>query len=55
LEERSEGHIVNRDSGQPFNFGDLCVVRGGTFASDAAAYRAALDAVKALLGTSSSR
>ena len=50
LEERPEGHIVNRDSGQRFTFDDPCVIRGGTFASDPAAYRAALDAVKVLLG-----
>jgi dienelactone hydrolase len=55
LAERSEAHIVNRDSGQPFSLGDPCVLRGGTFGADPAAYRAALDAVKALLGTSSSR
>ncbi len=54
-EERSEGHIVNRDSGQPFSLDDPCVLRGGTFGADPAAYRAALDAVKVLLGTSTSR
>ena len=51
-EERSEGHVVNRDSGQPFNLDDPCVFRGGTFGPDPAAYRAALDAVEALVGTS---
>lgn len=54
-EERSEGHLVNRDSGQPFSLDDPCVLRGGTFGADPAAYRAALDAVKVLLGTSTSR
>ena len=48
-EERSEGHLVNRDSGQPFSVDDPCVFRGGTFGPDPAAYRAALQAVKALL------
>jgi dienelactone hydrolase len=50
-EERPEGHLVNRDSGQPFSLSDPCVVRGGTFGPDPAAYRAALQAVKALIGT----
>ena len=49
-EERPGGRIVNRDSGQPFGLDDPCVFRGGTFGSDAAAYRAARDAVKAVLG-----
>jgi dienelactone hydrolase len=48
-EERPEGYIVNRDSGQPFSLDDPCVFRGGTYGSDATAYRAARDAVKALL------
>jgi dienelactone hydrolase len=50
LEERSEGQIVNRDSGLPSSLDDPCVFRGGTFGADPAAYRAALDAVKVLLG-----
>jgi dienelactone hydrolase len=50
-EERSEGHLVNRDTGQPFSLDDPCVFRGGTFGPDPAAYRAALHAVKALVGT----
>jgi dienelactone hydrolase len=50
-EERPEGHLVSRDSGQPFSLSDPCVVRGGTFGPDPAAYRAALQAVKALVGT----
>ena len=50
-EERSEGHLVNRDTGQPFSISDPCVVLGGTFGPDPAAYRAALQAVKALVGT----
>lgn len=50
-EERAEGHLVNRDTGQPSSLDDPCVSRGGTFGSDPAAYRAALHAVKALFGT----
>jgi dienelactone hydrolase len=50
-EERPEGHLVNRDSGQPFSLDDPCVLRGGTSGPDPAAYRAALHAVKALVGT----
>jgi len=50
-EERPEGHLVNRDTGQPFSVDDPCVVRGGTSGPDPAAYRAALQAVKALVGT----
>jgi dienelactone hydrolase len=50
-EERSEGHLVNRDTGQPFSLDDPCVFRGGTFGPDPAAYRAALHAVKMLIGT----
>ena len=49
-EERVEGQMVNRDSGQPFSLDDPCVIRGGTFGPDPAAYRAALGAVKALVG-----
>jgi dienelactone hydrolase len=50
-EERPEGYLVNRDTGQPFSLSDPCVVRGGTSGSDPAAYRAALQAVRALVGT----
>jgi dienelactone hydrolase len=50
-EERSEGQVVNRDTGQPFSLDEPCVFRGGTFAPDPAAYHAALRAVKALIGT----
>jgi dienelactone hydrolase len=50
-EERSEGHLVNRDTGQPFSLADPCVFRGGTFGPDPAAYRAALHAVKTLIRT----
>jgi dienelactone hydrolase len=53
-EERSAGHLVNRDTGQPFSVDDPCVFRGGTFGTDPAAYRAAFDAVKALVGRSTS-
>jgi hypothetical protein len=48
-EERPEGHLVTRDTGQPISLGDPCVLRGGTIGADPAAYRAALQAVKALL------
>jgi dienelactone hydrolase len=50
-EERFEGYLVNRDTGQPFSLDDPCVFRGGTFGPDPAAYREALRAVKALVGT----
>ena len=50
-EERPEGHLVNRESGLPFSISDPCVVRGATIGSDPAAYRQALQAVKALVGT----
>jgi dienelactone hydrolase len=49
-EERPEGHLVNRDTGQPFSVDDPCVIRGGTSGPDPGAYRAALQAVKALVG-----
>jgi hypothetical protein len=39
-----------RDTGQSFSLDDPCVFRG-TFGADPAAYRAALHAVKALIGT----
>ena len=42
---------MNRDSGQPFSLDDPCVILGGTSGADPAAYRAALQAVKALVGT----
>ena len=41
---------MNRDTGQPFSVDDPCVVRGGTSGPDPGAYRAALQAVKALVG-----
>jgi dienelactone hydrolase len=50
VEERPEGHLVQRGTGQPFSLGDPCVALGGTSGADPAAYRAALQAVKALLG-----
>jgi dienelactone hydrolase len=50
-EERPKGQLVNRDTGQPFSVNDPCVFRGGTTGPDPAAYRAALQAVKALGGT----
>lgn len=49
-EERPEGQLVNRATGQPFSLDDACVTRGGSFGSDPAAYRAALQAVKTLVG-----
>jgi dienelactone hydrolase len=49
-EERPEGHLVTRDTGQPISLVDPCVLRGGTIGADPVAYRAALQAVKALLG-----
>ena len=50
-EERPEGQLVSRESGQPFGLSDLCVTLGGTSGPDPAVYRAALQAVKALVGT----
>jgi dienelactone hydrolase len=50
-EERPEGQLVSRDSGQPFSLADPCVVLGGSFDFDPAAYRQALQAVKALVVT----
>ena len=50
-EERPEGQLVSRDSGQPFSLTDPCVTLGGTSGADPAAYRSALQAVKALVGT----
>jgi dienelactone hydrolase len=48
--ERPEGRLVNRDTGQPLSIADPCMVHGGTAGPDPAAYRAALQAVKALVG-----
>jgi dienelactone hydrolase len=48
-EERPQGQLVNPDSGQAFGLRDPCVVLGGTAGPDPAAYRAALQAVKALV------
>ena len=42
---------MNRDTGLSFGLSDLCVILGGTSGADPAAYRAALQAVKALVGT----
>lgn len=50
-EERPEGRLVNRDTGQPFSPSDPSVTRGGTSGPDPAAYRAALQVVTALVGT----
>jgi dienelactone hydrolase len=49
FEERPEGHLVNRDTGQPFGLHDACVTLGGTSGPDPAAYREALQAVRALV------
>jgi len=49
-EERPEGQLVSRATGQPFSLDDPCVSRGGSFGPDPVAYRAALEAVKALVG-----
>jgi dienelactone hydrolase len=48
-EERPEGELVNRATGLPFTIADPCVVRGVTVGPDPAAYRDALQAVKALV------
>jgi dienelactone hydrolase len=48
-EERPEGQLVSRDSGQPASLTDPCVVLGGTMGPDPAAYRDALQAVRALV------
>jgi dienelactone hydrolase len=48
-EERPEGQLVSRDSEQPFSLADPCVVLGGSFGFDPAAYRQALQAVKTLV------
>jgi dienelactone hydrolase len=48
FEERQEAQLVNRDTGQPVSVSDPCVSRGATIGPDPAAYRAALQAVKAL-------
>jgi dienelactone hydrolase len=50
-EERPVGLLVSRGSGQAFGLNDPCVVLGGTFAADPIAYRDALQAVKALVGS----
>ena len=50
-EERAEGHLVHRDTVQPFSFDDPSVFRGGSAGADPTAYRAALQAVKALVVT----
>jgi hypothetical protein len=52
-EERPEGQLVSRDSGQPFSLADPCVVLGGSFGFDPAAYRQALQAVKGSTGAGS--
>jgi dienelactone hydrolase len=49
-EERPEGQLVSRATGQPFSLDDPCVSRRGSFGPDPVAYREALEAVKALVG-----
>jgi hypothetical protein len=49
-EERPDGHLVSRSTGQPFGLSDPCVTLGGTNGPDPTAYREALRAVKALVG-----
>jgi hypothetical protein len=49
--ERPVGQLVSRGSGQAFGLNDPCVVLGGTFGADPIAYRDALQAVKALVGS----
>jgi dienelactone hydrolase len=53
FEERPEGHLVSRASGQPFGLNDPCVARGGTAGADPAAYQEALRAVRALVAPGS--
>jgi dienelactone hydrolase len=48
-EERPAGQLVSRSSGQAFGLNDPCVILGGTSGPDPAAYRDALQAVKALV------
>jgi dienelactone hydrolase len=50
-EERPDGQLVNRDTGQPFSLDDPCVFRGGTMGPDPAVYRSALQAVQSLVRT----
>ena len=50
-EERPEGQLVNRATGQPFTVSDPCVFLGGISGPDPTAYREALRAIKALMGT----
>ena len=49
-EERPEGLLVSRSSGQTFGSSDPCVTLGGTSGPDHPAYRQALHAVKVLIG-----
>jgi hypothetical protein len=42
---------VNRDTGQPSSLEDPCVFLGETFGADPPADRAALHAMKGLIGT----
>ncbi len=49
LEERPDGKIVNRDSGQPWHPGDACTTDGVTAGADPHAYVEAVRAVKEFL------
>jgi dienelactone hydrolase len=50
-EERPEGQLVNRDTGQPSSLSNPCVVLGGHAGPDPGAYRLVLQAVRALFAT----
>jgi len=49
LEERQGGVLVNRETGQPFSFGDACIERGATVGYDARAAHEAIQAVDEFL------
>jgi dienelactone hydrolase len=49
LEERSEGELVNVETGQPFQWTDPCVNRGATLGFDRSATAHATEAVKQFL------
>jgi len=47
--EREPGHLVNRDTGRPFDIKDPCISRGATIGYNQDALRQAIQDVKALL------
>ncbi len=49
IQERSEGFLVNIETGQRFNYGDRCVKRGATVGYNAAAHDRAIEAVTDLV------